>query len=191
MITFIAGIDLRPPTADDSPTKDMGWFMDFPTSATSGERSVFRPILTSGRLVFTTLIPDPSLCEAGGSSFLMVVDPTTGGRIDAPVLDVDSNGILNTSDVLPFGSGFVFASGVQSTIWITPTPNIVKTETPIQGGVPAGGEVTIGTKRLLRYPRDVVRRGGIVDCRRITGAPLEIDRAAVRRGDAGAAALDG
>ena len=61
--------------ADDSPSKHMGWYMDFPSATTTGERSVFRPILTSGRLIFTTLVPSTQACLFGGTSFLMVIDP--------------------------------------------------------------------------------------------------------------------
>jgi type IV pilus assembly protein PilY1 len=129
----------------DSPPRIMGWFMDFPNSGVTGERSVFRPILTSGRLLFTTLIPNTSACESGGTSFLMVVDPVTGGRIDSAVLDVDANGQLNTADKLDPGTGAVFVSGVQSSIGITPTPTIVRADSGgTTAGVPGQAE-TFGT----------------------------------------------
>jgi len=136
-----------PPGAppSDSPTKDMGWFMDFPDAANSGERSVFRPILTAGRLIFTTLIPNAAACESGGTSFLMVVDPTTGARIDAAVLDTGGDGKLDVTDKIDFGGGTVFASGVQSTIGITPTPTIVKTDASSGTSLPTGASETFGT----------------------------------------------
>jgi type IV pilus assembly protein PilY1 len=131
--------DFTPPTASDtggvSPNnRHLGWYMDFPSSDTTGERSVFRPILTSGRLIFTTLIPTATACEAGGTSFLMIVDPSTGGRIDAAVLDVDANGQLNANDKIDPGSGAVYVSGVQSTIGITPTPTIIRAESTSGAG---------------------------------------------------------
>ena len=119
--------DITPPTADDSPAKKMGWYMDFPNATVSGERSVFRPILTSGRLIFTTLVPSTQTCLFGGTSFMMVVDPNTGARIESAVLDVNANGVLNSSDQVIFGGVNVYLSGVQSTIGITPTPTIIKT----------------------------------------------------------------
>jgi type IV pilus assembly protein PilY1 len=104
----------------------MGWYMVFPSSDTTGERSVFRPILTSGRLIFTTLVPSTQSCLFGGTSFMMVVDPSTGARIDSAVLDVNGNGVLNSNDQVVFGGVNVYLSGVQSKIGITPTPTIIK-----------------------------------------------------------------
>jgi type IV pilus assembly protein PilY1 len=127
--------DTTPPGADDSPPRHMGWYMDFPNATVTGERSVFRPILTSGRLIFTTLVPSTQTCLFGGTSFLMVVNPSTGGRIEGAVLDVDANGLLNSEDQIQFGGDMVYASGVQSTIGITPTPTIIKAS----GGTAAGG----------------------------------------------------
>src|SRR6185503_346057 len=55
-----------------------GWFMDFPFSGDSatvnpgtGERVVFRPVISTGKLVFTTLVPSTQACQFGGTSFLM------------------------------------------------------------------------------------------------------------------------
>jgi type IV pilus assembly protein PilY1 len=141
--------DGTPPTADDSPPKYMGWFLDFPDALTTGERSVFRPILTSGRLIFTTLLPLTDACQFGGTSFTMVVDPTTGGRIDAPVLDINGNGQLNQSDKVAYGSDKIYASGVQSTIGITPTPTIIKTDNLGTGGISATGAQILGTSGSL------------------------------------------
>jgi type IV pilus assembly protein PilY1 len=140
--------DTTPPTADDSPPKDMGWFMDFPNSSTTGERSVFRPLLLAGRLIFTTLLPNTAACEAGGTSFLMIVDPFTGGRLDTAVLDTNANGQLNTADKITFGGTQVYASGVQSTIGITPTPTIVRGGT-VSSGTPGTGELIGTTGPLL------------------------------------------
>jgi hypothetical protein len=64
----------------------------------------------------------------------MIVDPSTGGRIDAAVLDVDANGQLNANDKIDPGTGAVYVSGVQSTIGITPTPTIIKAESSSGGG---------------------------------------------------------
>jgi type IV pilus assembly protein PilY1 len=97
-----------------------GWYIDFPIL---GERSVFRPILLKGRLIFTTLVPSVNPCDFGGSSYLMVVNPATGGRFDAPVLDANGDGALNASDKI--GASAVYASGVQSKVGILPTPAIV------------------------------------------------------------------
>ncbi|MCC7484308.1 MAG: hypothetical protein IT529_04915 [Burkholderiales bacterium] len=137
--------DTTPPVADDSPARHMGWYMAFPNATTTGERSVFRPILTSGRLIFTTLIPSTQACLFGGTSFMMVIDPTSGARIDGAVLDADGNGILNSSDTTVLGGVNVYLSGVQSAIGITPTPTIIKSASGSGGGISGTGSVILGT----------------------------------------------
>ena len=118
--------DTTPPDANDSPTKHMGWYMDFPNGLTTGERSVFRPILQSGRLIYTTLIPSTQVCLFGGTSFLMVLDPATGGRIDGAVLDTDASGTLTAADSVVIAGANTYLSGVQSKSGITPTPTIIR-----------------------------------------------------------------
>jgi type IV pilus assembly protein PilY1 len=116
-----------------------GWRMDFPRSSATGERAVFRPLLISSRLIFTTLIPIGDPCSGGGTSFLMIVDPASGGRVDAVVLDLNRDGVLNDSDKVGSGAAGVYASGIQSTVGIAPTPVIVK-------GGPSTGTNTSGDK---------------------------------------------
>jgi type IV pilus assembly protein PilY1 len=131
-----------------------GWYMDFPSS---GERSVFRPLILSGRLIFTTLIPSGVQCQFGGTSFLMIVDPTTGGRIDSAVLDTSGDGKLNATDKVNSGGTQVYASGAQSTVGITPTPAIVlggsSTSPPAPGNQIYGtnGPLLDGTGLLIAY----------------------------------------
>lgn len=139
--------DTTPPTANDAPTKHVGWYLDFPNGTTTGESSVFRPLIISGRLIFTTLVPSSSTCQFGGTSFLMVVDPVTGGRIDAPVIDFDGNGALNNADTVNVGGTNVFLSGVQSTIGIMPTPTIITTTG--SGGAGGAGSQMFGTTSSL------------------------------------------
>jgi hypothetical protein len=55
----------------------------------------------------------------------MEVNPLTGGRLEASPLDVDGDGIFNTSDYVTIGGVNVAVAGVQSTIGIIPTPTII------------------------------------------------------------------
>jgi type IV pilus assembly protein PilY1 len=121
-----------------------GWYMDLPSS---GERSVFRPLILGGRLIYTTMIPSTAACSLGGTSFLMIVDPNTGGRIDAAVLDTNANGTLTSADKINFGGTTVYVSGVQSTVGITPTPAIVLGGPAVN--VPPPGDVMYGTSGSL------------------------------------------
>ncbi len=158
--------DTSPPVADDSPSlgRHMGWFMNFPSADKTGERSVFGPILTGGRLIFTTLLPNAAACEAGGSSFLMVVSPGTGGRIDAPVLETNNDGTLNSSDKVLLGSAQVFVSGVQTKTGITNTPTIIKAGAAMGGpGLPGAAEQTgSATAGATADPRVAIMGGSKV-----------------------------
>jgi hypothetical protein len=96
----------------------------------------------------------------------MVVDPVSGGRIDAAVLDVDANGLLNNSDQVVSAAVNVYVSGVQSTIGITPTPTIIKTTSGSSGSGPgslilgSGGPLIAGAGSLLAYALAAGTSGG-------------------------------
>jgi type IV pilus assembly protein PilY1 len=146
-----------PLASDPVNAEHMGWYLDFPNAGVTGERSVFRPILTSGRLIFTTLLPLTDACEFGGTSFIMVIDPTTGGRINAAVLDVTDSTKLNSDDKVSYlgGTVDVFASGAKSAIGITPTPTIIKTDS-----VPAG--TTVDGSKILGTSGPLVAASGVL-----------------------------
>jgi len=55
-----------------------GWYMDLPRSR---ERMVGLPLIQTGRLFFSTLIPDTGSCIGGGASSIFVVDPYNGRRL--------------------------------------------------------------------------------------------------------------
>ena len=94
-----------------------------PPFTTTGERSVFRPVLTSSRLLFNTLAPLGEPCAGGGTTFTFVVDPATGSRIDGPAIDLNGDGILNNLDQVSPG---VYASAIKSDVGIAPTPVVVR-----------------------------------------------------------------
>lgn len=86
-----------------------GWYLDLlsPVNGVEGERVVFAPKLRVNRIVFVTLIPDPDPCAAGGSSWLMELDPVSGKRlVDDPY---GGDGVFDDSDYVrlfdPDGDG--------------------------------------------------------------------------------------
>lgn len=124
-----------PPTANDSPPKHMGWYMDFPNGSTTGERAVFVPLIRGGRLIYTTLIPNGDPCQFGGSSVLMVLDPATGAAITRAVIDINGDGVLNSHDASGgTATDPVYASGLKSEIGITNTPRLVAKPIPASSG---------------------------------------------------------
>ena len=161
-----------------------GWFMDFPYSGDfgspltvgTGERSVFRPIISTGKLVFTSLVPSSLACEAGGTSFLMDLDPQTGGRLALTPFDLNGDLNFSSADQVndPGGRGVV-VSGKASTIGLVPTPTVIQM-TPAAAGV-AGKEVKVlsgSTGQLI----SLLERGGSLTLpgasgRRVTWRELE------------------
>ena len=60
----------------------LGWRDDLLTATTGslGEKAVSNPVLVGGtvpRIIFTTLIPQTDACTAGGTSWLMELNPKT------------------------------------------------------------------------------------------------------------------
>ncbi|MDH5535109.1 MAG: PilC/PilY family type IV pilus protein, partial [Betaproteobacteria bacterium] len=139
--------DNTPPTANDAPTKHVGWYLDL-APPNVGTRVVFRPVVQSGRLIFTTLIPSSSTCQFGGTSDLWAIDPVSGGRIDAPVFDTNNDGALNNADMVNVGGQMVYVSAVRSTVGILPTPTIIRA-TGSGSGVSGTGSQMFGTTTNL------------------------------------------
>jgi len=81
------------------PTKK-GWFMDLisPENGAEGERLVSAPLLRAGRIIFSTMIPDPDACGWGGSSWLMELDAVNGSRLDSTPFDINNDGVFDVDD---------------------------------------------------------------------------------------------
>lgn len=103
----------------------MGWKIDLmPTSVNGsanvsnfGERQVSNAIVRNGRVIFTTLVPSSVECEFGGTSFLMEVDFRSGGALEYPAFDLNSDGEFDADDS--------DASGRASDVGIMPTVSIL------------------------------------------------------------------
>ncbi|MFI3217658.1 MAG: PilC/PilY family type IV pilus protein [Methylococcales bacterium] len=96
-----------------SPSTTQGWAMDFisppppdGTGKNDGERIVSASLLRGGRIVFTTLIPNPTIkstddpCANSSSStgWLMELNANTGARLADPALDITGDLKVNGSD---------------------------------------------------------------------------------------------
>jgi len=84
----------------DSELIKNGWFMDLesPENGAEGERLVSAPLLRAGRIIFSTLIPDPDACNWGGSSWLMELDAENGSRLDTTPFDINNDGVFDVDD---------------------------------------------------------------------------------------------
>jgi type IV pilus assembly protein PilY1 len=88
-------------TQVDYTSKD-GWFMDLvsPVNGAEGERVVSAPLLRSGRIIFSTLIPASDPCGWGGTSWLMEMDAVNGNRLDSSPFDINEDGNFDEQDIL-------------------------------------------------------------------------------------------
>jgi type IV pilus assembly protein PilY1 len=103
----------------------MGWKLDLIPDQIEGvdnvlnfgERQVSNALVRNGRVIFTTLSPSSLECEFGGSSFLMELDFSNGGKLDTPAFDLNGDGVFDADD----GD----ASGRASTVGIMPSVSIL------------------------------------------------------------------
>jgi type IV pilus assembly protein PilY1 len=120
-----------------------GWYIDFPSSKSTGERDAFDPQVRNGRIVFTTLVPSSATCESGGDSWLFVLDALSGKRATEAIFDSSSDGQFTPKDLIPYVVGEPskqdYASGRKSRVGITPKPTL------IAGGAGADYAVTSGS----------------------------------------------
>lgn len=93
-----------------------GWYLDLvsPVNGAEGERVVSNPILRAGRVIFTTLIPDPDPCSYGGTSWLMELDAQSGGRLNYSVFDLNDDGRFNEQEYILVDGEMIPVSGVGS-----------------------------------------------------------------------------
>jgi type IV pilus assembly protein PilY1 len=70
-------------TSSNDTAGSSGWFIDLKTGGTTadGERVVQTPLLRSGRIFFSTLIPTSDICGYGGNSWLMEMNAYNGNPL--------------------------------------------------------------------------------------------------------------
>jgi len=112
-----------------------GWYLDLlsppnPPGTFVGEMQVSDSILRSGRIIFTTVIPDPDPCTVGGTSWLMEIDALSGSRLAESPFDLNRDHEFDGDDfvtiTLEDGTEIdVPVSGLQSEVGITPKPGIL------------------------------------------------------------------
>lgn len=90
-------------------TVKKGWYLNLPSS---GERVAVDLLIRNSRVLVTTLVPNANLCSAGGTSWLMELDYSTGGQLASSVFDTNQDGVVNSSDAVTSG---LAANGIAST----------------------------------------------------------------------------
>ena len=113
------------------PATKLGWYLDLIVSGNNnGERQVTTSILRNGRIIFTTLLPTSSPCDAGGTSWLMELDAKSGARLSLSPFDVNKDSTFSDADLITTTSGQTSttqaAAGVQSSIGLLARPTILQ-----------------------------------------------------------------
>ena len=78
-----------------------GWYLDLDQEI--GERVITGPQslgASEQRVRFSTMVPDDNPCSTGVRGFLMDMDLLTGGRTQAPVFDLDQDGLFDEGDMI-------------------------------------------------------------------------------------------
>ena len=109
-----------------------GWYLELPEQ---GEKQVSDSILKDGRIIFTTLTPTTNACTGGGSSWLMVLDSMSGGRLKYSPFDVNGDDKFDKDDMVRVTEGGapvdVIATGTRRKAGgIMSTPAIQETNDP-------------------------------------------------------------
>jgi type IV pilus assembly protein PilY1 len=127
---------------------DDGWYLNLvspPSNTAKGERSVSRPILRSGKLIFTSSIPNADPCGFGGESWLMELDARNGGRLDFSAFDINDDTQFTVGDFIDLNGVKVPVSGLYFDE-IIKTPGVVSAGT-IEYKYTSGSSATIGVTR--------------------------------------------
>lgn len=103
----------NPVTSDEK----LGWYIDLPES---GERVHQAPTLRDGRVIFVTVTPATDPCAGEGTSWLMEVDGSNGGRLNESVFDFNKDRVFNDGDLINVGDidgdgtdDMIHGSGIQ------------------------------------------------------------------------------
>lgn len=86
-----------------------GWYLDLynmnggtgtaPATNNTGERVIADPVFKGGKLLFPTFAPTGGTgCGGGGTSYLMAINPSTGGRLPYSAFDVNNDKVFNSTD---------------------------------------------------------------------------------------------
>lgn len=93
---------------DDLTDTHLGWYLDLYNTDTNeklGERFVTDISLRDEEVIFNTSIPNRDACGSGGTGWFMVLDATSGAGPESPVIDVNLDGIYDSSDIVLFEDG--------------------------------------------------------------------------------------
>lgn len=125
-----------------------GWYLDLNFGGAKGERVISTPRRVFSRVFFTTLVPESDPCLFGGTSWLIELEPTTGGMPENNVIDLGSSEVI---------------AGVMSSVGIVKSFDFLSGE----GAVAIGLGSTGATESIRLNPPSLSPRTGRVSWREI------------------------
>jgi len=121
-----------------------GWYIDLPTD---GERIVYDPVAIKDRILFTTLIPEPTggiidPCVPVVTGWLMEVDAINGVSPDSVAFDANGDGDFDGSDTTALtssspGGGNLETAGIKPTAGAPLPPSLIR----VDAGAPSEGVI--------------------------------------------------
>ena len=114
-------------------TTHLGWYLDLlqpPGGTKAGEIQVTDPKARGGRIIFTTAIPSPAVCDFGGDGWLMELNALDGRPMEEPVFDLNGDLAFSSLDQVEVLSPddttlYVNPTGKKSKVGIIQEPTIV------------------------------------------------------------------
>jgi type IV pilus assembly protein PilY1 len=84
---------------DDGNKQKYGWYLDLKVGSTlEGEMAVNSPYITDDVLIVSTLTPNEDPCADGVTTWLMTLDPYTGGSTGFDIVDFNNDGVIDALD---------------------------------------------------------------------------------------------
>ncbi|MGL4316400.1 MAG: pilus assembly protein [Pseudomonas sp.] len=84
---------------DDGSINQYGWYLDLKVGSTlAGEMVVNNPYVSDDLLIVSTLTPNEDPCADGVTTWLLTLDPYTGGGTSFETLDLNNDGVIDEED---------------------------------------------------------------------------------------------
>ncbi|MDH1443702.1 PilC/PilY family type IV pilus protein [Pseudomonas sp. GD03721] len=83
---------------------DLGWLEGTGATGAKGERVISKATLRTDRVIFTTMTPSADPCAAGGTSFIMAMNLSSGSRLNYVYFDSSGDGKLDAGDTTTIGN---------------------------------------------------------------------------------------
>ncbi|MGG2395979.1 pilus assembly protein [Pseudomonas sp. SH1-B] len=91
---------------------DLGWLEGTGATGAKGERVIAKATLRTDRVIFTTMTPSADPCAAGGTSFIMAMNLSSGSRLNYVYFDTSGDGKLDNDDTFSAGNDNIPWSGI-------------------------------------------------------------------------------